>query len=83
MKREMKHMERFAVILLLSKMKSGAKRVVFCSFCCFIESEKLRCEKEFCKRAKFFIHLRHFKAVFLFLVERFSYDLVLILGWFL
>ena len=30
------------------------KRMVFCSYRCFRESEKLRCEKEFCKRAKFF-----------------------------
>ena len=38
--------------------------------------------KKFCKRAKFFVHVRHFKAVFFnfFLVERLGYDFVLILG---
>ena len=30
------------------------KRVVFCSYRRFLESEKLRCEKKFCKQAKFF-----------------------------
>ena len=45
MKREMKHVKKFGVILLLNKTKSGAKRVVFCSYSCFLESEKLRCEK--------------------------------------
>ena len=57
--------------------------MVFCSYRCFLESENLRCEKKFCKRAKFFVHVRHFKAVFfsLFLVKKFGYDLLLILGW--
>ena len=33
---------------------------------------------------KFFVHLRHFKATFSFiLVKRFDYDFVSILGWFL
>ena len=59
------------------------KRVVFCSYRCFLESEKLKCEKKFCKRAKFFVHVRHFKAFFfpIFLVKRFDYDLLLTLGW--
>ena len=59
------------------------KRVVFCSYCCFLERDKLRCEKKFCKRVKFFVHVRHFKAVFFpfFVVKRFGYDLVSILGW--
>ena len=79
----MEHVKNFGVILLLNKMKSGAKRVVFCSYRCFLESEKLRCEKQFCKRAKFFVNKRHFKAVFFsFLVKRFGYDFVLILGRF-
>ena len=32
----------------------------------------------------FFVHVRHFKAVFFsfLLVKRFGYDFVLILGWF-
>ena len=36
----------------------------FCLYRCFLESEKLRCERKICKRAKFFVHVRHFKAVF-------------------
>ena len=57
------------------------KRVVFCSYRCFLESKKLRCEKKFCKRAKFFVHKRHFKAFFsVFLVKRFGYDFLLVLG---
>ena len=40
------------------------KSVVFCSYCCFLESEKLRCAKKFCKRVKFYVHVRHFKAIF-------------------
>ena len=42
------------------------------------------CEKIFSERAKFFVHARHFKAVFFsfILVQRFGYDFVLILGWF-
>ena len=78
LKLEMKHVKKLGVILLLNKMKSGAKRVVFCSYCCFLESEKLRCEKIFCKRAKSFVHVRLFKVVFSF----FCYDFVLILGCF-
>ena len=39
--------------------------------------------KKFCKRAEFFVHVRHLKVVFfIFLVKRFGYDFVLILGWF-
>ena len=35
-------------------------------------------------RAIFFVHVRHFKAVFfIFLVKKLCYDFVLILGWFL
>ena len=55
-------------------MKSGAKRVAFSSYRCFLESEKLRCEKKFCKRAKFFVHVGHFEAVFFKKVKRFGYD---------
>ena len=41
------------------------------------------CEKIFSKRAKFFVHVRHFKGIFfIFLVKRFGYDIVLVLGWF-
>ena len=38
-------------------------KAVFYSYHCFLGSEKLRCKK-FCKRAKFFVHVRHFKAIF-------------------
>ena len=44
--------------------KWSKKRVVFCSYRCFPESKKLRCEKKICKRAKFFVHVRQFKAFF-------------------
>ena len=57
------------------------KRVVFRSYRCFLESEKLS-EEKICKRAKIFVNVRHFKAVFIFMVQRFGYDFVLILGWF-
>ena len=40
------------------------KRVVFCSNRCFLESEKFRCEKNSVSERIFFIHVRHFKAVF-------------------
>ena len=54
MKREIKHVKKFGVILLLNKMKSGAKRVVFCSYCCFLESEKLRSEENSVSERNFF-----------------------------
>ena len=40
------------------------------------------CEKNFSKRAKFFVHMRLLKAVFLqlLMVMRFDYDTVLALG---
>ena len=42
------------------------------------------CEKIFSKRAKFFVHVRLLKAVFLqlLMVMRFDYDIVLVLGLF-
>ena len=48
------------------------KRVVFCSYRCFLESEKLRREKNSVSEQKFVV--RHFEAV-LFLLR----DLVMIL----
>ena len=83
LKQEMKHVKKIGAILLLNKMKSGAKREwFFCSYSCFLESEKLRWEK-FCKRAKFFVHEQQFKAVFFkFFVKSFGYDFILIIGWF-
>ena len=40
------------------------------------------CEKIFSKRARFFVHVRLSKAVFLqlWMVMRFDYDIVLVLG---
>ena len=53
------------MVWVLKKIEEGSeKRVVFCSLRCFRESEKLRCEKNFCKRAKFCVHVRLFKTVF-------------------
>ena len=42
------------------------------------------CEKIFYKQAKFFVHVRLLKAVFLqlLMVMRFDYDIVLVLGLF-
>ena len=56
------------------------KRVIFCSYRCFLESEKLRRGKKISKRAKFFAHVRHFEAVFVF--HLCGYNFVLILSWF-
>ena len=70
MKREMKHVKKLGVILLLKKMKTGAKRKWY--FVHIAVFEKLRFEKKFCKRANFFVHVRRFKAVFL--VKRFGYN---------
>ena len=63
MKREMKRVKKL-VILVLNKSEKRSKKSGFCSYRCFPESEKLRCEKKNSKRAKFFVHVRHFKAVF-------------------
>ena len=61
----MKRVKNFRVVWVLNKSEAGSeKSVVFCSFRCFRESEKLRCEKNFCKRAKFCVHVRLFKTVF-------------------
>ena len=58
--------ENFRVVLVLHKIEERSeKRVDFCSFRCFRESEKLRCEEKFCKRAKFCVHVRLFKSVLL------------------
>ena len=66
MKQEMKRVKNFRVVWVLNKSEEGSeKRVVFCSLRCFRESEKLSCEKHFCKREKFCVHVRLFKTVFL------------------
>ena len=70
------------VILALNKSEERSQKSGFCSYRCFRETEKLMCEEIFSKRAKFFVHVRHFKAVFFhFLVKRFRYDFRLVLGW--
>ena len=60
------------------------KRMVFCSYRCFLESEKLMCEKIFSKRAKFFCSRAAFKSSLLplLMIMRFDYDIVLVLGSF-
>ena len=45
LKQKMKHVKKIGVILLLNKMKIGAKRVVFCLYWCFLEIDYLRFEK--------------------------------------
>ena len=61
------------------------KRVVFCSYRCFLDSEKLRCEKKFCKRANFFCSRAAFYSSFL--VKRFwlwfffNFRRVLVVVW--
>ena len=53
-----------------------------CSYHWFLESENLRCEKNSVSERNFFVHVRHFKHFFHFLVLRFGYDFVLILAGF-
>ena len=76
----MKRVKKFGVIWLLNKSEERSeKRVVFCSYRCFWEREKLMCEKIFSERAKFFVHVRLLKAVFC----NFSclWGLIMILYW--
>ena len=40
------------------------KRVVFCLYRCFLESEKLRSEKKSVSERNFLVHVRHFKVGF-------------------
>ena len=79
----MKHVQNFGVVLLLNKMKSGAKREwFFCSYRCFLESEKLRCEQKVLSERNFLFTCGILKQFFSFiLVQRFG-DFVLFLGWF-
>ena len=46
-------MKKFGVILVLNKMKSGAKREWFLFILLFLREREI-CEKSFSKRAKFF-----------------------------
>ena len=58
------------------------KSVVFCLYRCFLESEKLSCEKKLSER-NFLFTCGILKQFFqFFLVMRCDYDFVLILGWF-
>ena len=80
----MKYVKKFGVILVLNKGKElSEKRVVFVHTAVF-ESEKLMCEKNFYKRAKFFCSRAAFKSSFLqlLMVMRFDYDIVLVSGLF-
>ena len=53
MKQEMKRKKKFRVVWVLIKIERvEIKGELRCSYRCFLESEKLRCEKIFCKRAK-------------------------------
>ena len=65
------------------KWRAERKKSGFCSHCCFWECEKLMCEKNFFKWAKFFSRAA-FKSNFLqlLMVLRFDYDIVLVLGLF-
>ena len=58
------------------KLRVERKGSGFCSCRCFWEREKLMCEKNFSKRAKFFVNVRLFKVVFLqlLMVMKFDYD---------
>ena len=49
--------------MLNKSEERSEKRVVFVHTAVF-ESEKLMCEKIFSKRVNFFVHVRHFQAVF-------------------
>ena len=54
LKREMKRVKKFGVILVLNKNEERSENMSgFCSYRCFWESKKLMCEKFFSKRAKF------------------------------
>ena len=65
MKREMKRVKKFGVILVLNKSEERSeKRVVFVHTAVF---ERVRncCAKKFSlSERNFFVHVRHFKAVF-------------------
>ena len=78
MKREMKRVKKFGVILVLNKSEERSEKSGFCSYRCFWESEKLMSKKF--KRAKFFVHVRLLKAVSLQLLMamRFDSDIVLV-----
>ena len=51
------------------KLRAEQKESGFCSYRCFWESEKLMCEKNFSKRAKFFCSRAAFKSSFFALYD--------------
>ena len=65
LKREMKHVKKFGVILVLNKSEEWSeKRVVFVHIAVF-ERAKNWCVKKFSlSERNFFVHVRHLKAVF-------------------
>ena len=73
LKREIKHEEIWSDFVAEQNEERSKRERGFFSYRFFLESEKLRSEKKICKRAKFFVHVRHFKAVsFPFLVKKFG-----------
>ena len=66
-----------------TKWRVERKESGFLFISLFSREREIEVWKKFCRRATFFVHVRHFKAIFShFLVKRFGYDLRLILGWF-
>ena len=67
MKREMKRVRKFGVILVLNKSgERSDKRVVFVHAAVFERARN--CVKKFSlSERNFFVHMRHFKAVFFLL----------------
>ena len=57
--------------------------MVFCSYRCFLESEKLRCEKKSVSERNFLFTCGTLKQFFpFFFIQIFDNDFVSILGWF-
>ena len=87
LKREMKIAKKFGVILLLNKRRVERKESGFCSYRCFRESEKLRCEKNSVSEQIFFFTcgiLKHFFSIFCLrglVLILFCFRLVLAVVW--
>ena len=82
MKREMKRVKKFGVILLLNKSEERSKKRVLFVHTAVFESEKLICENILSKRAKFFCSRAAFSSFLQILMVMFDYDIVLVLGLF-
>ena len=83
MKREMKRVKKFGVILALNKMKSGAKREWFSFIPLFLREREIDVLKFSISERIFLFTCGILKQFFSFiLVKRFGYDFVLVLGWF-